>query len=51
MMSNNQFLKNLPKYRRITSKGRVATSGAHTSDVNGTPVGTKIVLTCIKYRI
>ena len=30
-----------------TSKGRVATSGAHTSDVKGEPVGINIVLTWI----
>ena len=34
----------------ITSRGRIATRGAHTSDVKAAPVGTKIVLTCIKNR-
>lgn len=35
----------------ITSKGRVATSGADTSDVKGAPVGTNMVLTCTKYSV
>lgn len=33
---------------RCTSIGRVATRGAHSSDVKDTPVGKKIVLTCIE---
>lgn len=32
-------------HAKVTSKGRVATSGAHVSDVKEAPVGTKIVLT------
>lgn len=34
----------------ITSMGRVATSGAHTSGVREAPVGTNMVLTCTKYK-
>lgn len=33
--------------KKITSKGRVAMSGAHISDVKDTPVGINIVLTWI----
>jgi hypothetical protein len=56
---NNDFLQNhkeklvyhVIENKGITSKGRVATSGADTSDVKGAPVGTNMVLTCTKYSV